>query len=142
MYLKNIYNHIKMCLNVVTLLLRDLFFGYQSIKRNSEFAKYFILDSDNPSYYWNLQIYTSLGHSLIVAMTNGSCVKFSMAPQAYKVVSTHAHEISGWTIISRLIHSSDPLLGGTYVDVQYDLATLAFKIREQLEDFHGKILRL
>ena len=35
-----------------------------------------------------------------VVMANNTCVKSSMAPQTYKVVSTHAHEISVWTILS------------------------------------------
>ena len=65
-----------------------------------------------------------------------------MAPQAYKVVSTHAHEISGWTILSRLLHSSSPHLGGMNGDVQSDLVTLAFINAEQLEYFHSSILRL
>ena len=65
-----------------------------------------------------------------------------MEPQAYKVVSTHTHEISGWTILSRLLHSHAPHLGGMNDDVQSDLATLAFKNGEQLEDFHGIVLRL
>ena len=65
-----------------------------------------------------------------------------MAPQAYKVVSTHAHEISVWTIISRLLHSRAPHLIGMNGDVQSDLSTLAFRNGEQLEDFHIRILRL
>ena len=56
-----------------------------------------------------------------------------MAPQVYKVVSTNDNEISGWTILSRLIHSRAHHLGGMNGDVQYDLATLAFKNGEQLE---------
>ena len=65
-----------------------------------------------------------------------------MATQAYKMFSTHAHEISRWTILSRLIHSRAPHLGGMNGDVQYYLATLDFKNGEQLEDFHSRILRL
>ena len=65
-----------------------------------------------------------------------------MATQAYKVVNTRAHEISGWKIISRLIHARAPNLGGINGDVQSDLATLAFKNGEQLEYFHIIILRL
>ena len=91
---------------------------------------------------WNQQVYDSLGHSLLVEMTKDTCVKSSMAPQACKIVSTHAHEISGWTILSRLLHSLAPHLGGMNVYVQYDLATLAFRNGEQLEDFHIMILRL
>ena len=75
-------------------------------------------------------------------MTNDTCVKSSMAPQAYKVVSTHAHEISGWTILSRLLHSRAPRLGGMNGDVQYDLATLALKNVEQIKYFHSSIIRL
>ena len=73
-------------------------------------------------------------------MTNDTCVKSFMSPQAYKVVSTHSHEISLWTILSRLIHSRAPHLGGMNGDVQSDLATLAFNNGEQLEYFHSSIL--
>ena len=117
MDLKNFYNHIKMFLNAMTRLQEDLLPGHQSIKRHSEFAKYFIPDYYHPSYSWDLQIYTSLRHSLLVAMINDTCVKSSMATQAYKVVSTHAHEISGWTIISILLHSRAPHLGRMNGDV-------------------------
>ena len=65
-----------------------------------------------------------------------------MSNQAYTFVSNHAHEISGCTILSRLLHSRAPQLGGMNADVQYDLATLAFKNGEQLKDFHIRILRL
>ena len=65
-----------------------------------------------------------------------------MAPQAYKVVSAHAHEISGCKIIYILIYSRVTHHGGIHGDVQSDLATLAFKNREKLEDFHIRILRL
>ena len=65
-----------------------------------------------------------------------------MAPQAYKVVTTHSHEISRWNIISRLLHSHYPHLGGMNGDVKSDLATLTFKNGEQHEYFHGRILRL
>ena len=50
-----------------------------------------------------------------------------MAPQAKKFVSTHANEISGWTILSIFIHLRAPHLGGMNGDVQSDLATLDFK---------------
>ena len=75
-------------------------------------------------------------------MTNDTCVKSSLAPQAYKVVSTHAHEISGFTILSRLLHSRAPRIGGINGNVQSDLATQPFKNGEQLEVFHSRILRL
>ena len=65
-----------------------------------------------------------------------------METQAYKVVSTHAHEISVWNILSRLHHSRDPHHVVMNGDVQSDLATLAFNNGEQLEDFHSRILRL
>ena len=65
-----------------------------------------------------------------------------MAPQAYKVVSTHAYEISGCTILSRLLHSRAPHIGEMNGDVQSDIASLAFRNGEQLEDFHSRILRL
>ena len=65
-----------------------------------------------------------------------------MEPQVYKVFNTHAHEISGWTILSRLIHVRDPNLGGMNVDVQSDLATLELKNGEQLKYFNRIIIRL
>ena len=40
-----------------------------------------------------------------MAMNNDTCVKSYIAPQAYKIVSTNSHELSGWTILSRLLHS-------------------------------------
>ena len=60
--LDNLYNHIKMYLNSVNRLQEELLRGKQSINRNSDFAEYFIQDSDHPYYYWNVHIYTSLGH--------------------------------------------------------------------------------
>ena len=93
MDIKIFYNHINMCLNAVTRLREDLLPDDQSIKRDSEFEEYFVPDLDHPYYSWNFQIYTSLGHSLLVAMTNYTCVKSSMAPQTYKVFSTHDHDI-------------------------------------------------
>ena len=68
--------------------------------------------------------------------------KFPWHLKAYKIFSTHAHEISVWTILSRLLCSRAPHLGGMNGDFQYDLATLDFSNEEQLEDFHSRILRL
>ena len=95
----------------------------------------------SPSYSWNIYIYTSLEHSLLVTMTNDTCIKSSMSNQAYKVVGTHAHEIS-WKILYIIIHSCDPRIGGMNGNVQSDLATLSFKNREQPEYFHSRILIL
>ena len=142
MDIKKFYNHIKICINMVTRLLKDLLPDYQSIKRLSEFEEYFLPDRGQPSYYWNANTYTSLGHSLLVTLTNYICVKSSMAPQAYKVLNTHAHEISEWKILSRILDVRTPHLGGMHGGVQYDPSTLEFKNREQLEDFHSIILRL
>ena len=74
-------------------------------------------------------------------MTNDTRVKSSIAIQAYKVVSTHAHEISVHIFLSRLIHMRAPHLEVTNSDVHSDLSTLAFKNGEQFEDFHSRILR-
>ena len=110
--IKNFYNHIKMCVNAVNIIREDFLPDYQSIKRHSEFAEYFIPDRDHPSYSWNVEIYTSLGHSLLVAMNNFTCIKPSMSPQAYNIVITHVHEISGCTIQSRIIHLCTPNIEG------------------------------
>ena len=69
MDLKNFFNHIEMCLNAVNRLKEYLLPDYQSIKRHSEFKEYFVPDCNHPSYFWNVQIYTSLGHSILLAMT-------------------------------------------------------------------------
>ena len=58
-----------------------------------------------------------------VAMNNDTCEKSSMGPQAYKVIKTNANEISGWKILSRIIHVREPHLVGMNCDVQSDLAT-------------------
>ena len=60
--INNFFYPIKMCFNSVTRLREDFLPDYRSIKRNSEFEEYFVPDSDHPSYSWNIQIYTSLGH--------------------------------------------------------------------------------
>ena len=75
-------------------------------------------------------------------MNNDTCVKSLMKPQAYKFVRTRAHDISVCTLLSRLIHSRAPHLGGMSGDIQSDISTLAFKNGEQLKYFHSRILRL
>ena len=42
-----------MCLNVENKLQEDLLHAHQSIKRYSDFHKYFVSDSSHPSYPWN-----------------------------------------------------------------------------------------
>ena len=123
---KNSYKYINMYLNAVTRLREDLIPRYQSIKRYSQYGEYIIPDPNHPSCFWNVQIYTFLGHSLLVVITNDICVKYSMAHQSYKVVITYVHEISGWTIMSGLLNSRATHLGGMNCDVQSDLAMLAF----------------
>ena len=142
MYINTSYNHINICVNAVTILREDFLPAYQSIKRHSEFAEYFIPDLYHPSYSWNIHIYTSLGHSQLFIMTNYTCVKYSVSTQVYKNISTHSHQISVWTVLSRLIHSRDPHLGGINGGVQSDLSTPVFKNGEQIEDFHSIILRI
>ena len=130
-----------MCINAVNRLRKDLFPAYRPIKRHSEFEEYFIPEYSHPSYYWNSHIYTYLEHSLFVAFTNNNCINYSMVPEEYKVVNNHAHKISVWKILSRLIHSCSPNLGVVNGDVQPYLATLSFKNGEQHEYFHIRILR-
>ena len=69
-------------------------------------------------------------------------MKSFRAPQAYNVVNAHAHEISRWTILSRLLHARALHLGGMNGDVQSNLAPLVFKNGEQLEGFHRILIRL
>ena len=65
-----------------------------------------------------------------------------MEPQVYKVFNAHYHEISVWTIISRLLHALAPHIGWMNSDVQSYLATLALNNVGQLEYFHIIILIL
>ena len=58
-----------------------------------------------------------------------------MAPQAYKVVSTYSHEILGWTILSRIIHSCAPHLVVMNGDIKSDLATLEFNNEKKWKIF-------
>ena len=71
-----------------------------------------------------------------------TCVKYSTELQSYKVLNTHAHEISGCKILSVLLHVRVTDLEVMNGGVQSDLATLAFKYGEQLDDFHRIIIRL
>ena len=75
-------------------------------------------------------------------MTNDTCVKYSMAHQAYNIVIINSCGILGRTIISIIIHSRDPHIVGMNSGVQSDLATLTFKNGEQLEYFHIRIIIL
>ena len=65
-----------------------------------------------------------------------------MVTTSYKVVNTHAYEISGWKILSRLLLSHAPYIGGMNGGVQSDLDTLALKNGEQLQYFHRRIFIL
>ena len=65
-----------------------------------------------------------------------------MAPEAYNISTTHAHEISRWTILSRLLHARSPHIGGMDGDIRSDLATLVFNNGEQIEDFYSIIIIL
>ena len=63
-----------------------------------------------------------------------------MDSKAYKDVNNHSHEISGRIILSRHLYARTTHLVGMNGVVKSDLATLAFKIGEQLEDFHGRMI--
>ena len=58
-----------------------------------------------------------------------------MGTQSYKFAITHAHAISGWTILSKLLHAQSPYIGVLNGTVRSELYTLAFKKRYQLEGF-------
>ena len=79
---------------------------------------------------------------MLVKFTNRTCEKYSMAPQAYKVVNTHANETSVWISLSNLIHTLPPNLGGTNDGFQSNLATPEVNNGEQPEYFHIRIFRL
>ena len=65
-----------------------------------------------------------------------------MAPQDYKVINTHAHEISVWKILSIIIHVRAPNLQGMNGDVQSDLSTLELNNEELLEYIYSRTLIL
>ena len=65
-----------------------------------------------------------------------------MAYQVYKFITTQAHEVSGWTILSILLHVRASHLGGINGDIQSYQYNLALKQGEQLDKFHIRILRL
>ena len=115
-----------MCLNTFSRLQEDPLPAYHSIKIRSEFQEYFISDRSQPSYSGNSYIYNYLGNLMLAELTNYTCVKSSMANQAYKVVKTHAQEISVWTIIYIIIHVRAPILGRINCGIQYELSNLAF----------------
>ena len=65
-----------------------------------------------------------------------------MALYAYKLVSTHAHDIWVWKILSRLIHVRASHIGWMNGDVKSNLFTMELKNGEQLEYFHIRIIIL
>ena len=117
-----------MCLNEVTIIKEGIIPAYQKIKRNYEFHERFVTASYQPYYYWNDQAHTSLGHSLLVEPTNETCIKYSMAPQVYKVVTTHAHKFLGQNILSRLLHYREPHIEGMNDDIYYEFSSLELKL--------------
>ena len=63
-----------------------------------------------------------------------------MVPQAYKTLNSRDYKISGYILLSRVIHVRAPTVGYINGDVQSDISTLTFNNKEQLEDFHSTIL--
>ena len=105
---------------------------YQLLTIKMAFHERFFPDRAHPFYTWNEQTFTSLGHYLLVALTNKTCTNYFKDPQAYKIVNIHAHEVSRYIILFRLIHEISPHIGLISGDVQSNLATLGFKWLEQL----------
>ena len=140
MDLTNFYKHIKICLNEVNRLQEDLLTSQQSKKLHSKFHKYLISYRSPPSCYCNAHIYTYLVHSLLLAFTNDTCIKYSMVLQSYKFITTHDHEISVCNILSILLQELPPCIEGINIYFQFELATLAFKQGEKLESFYIRIL--
>ena len=76
---------------------------------------------------------------MLLALTNDTSIKYSMETQDYKIVNTHAHEISWWEILSRLIHLHAPNFVGMNGNVQSDLTTPEFKIEKNLNIFISEL---
>ena len=140
--LNNFYNHIKMCLNKLTIFQEYILTDCWSIKIHSDFEEYSIPYHSHLSYSCYSQTYNSLEHSLLVVLANDTRVKSFMEPLSYKFVNTHAHEISVWIILSRILHESAPRIGGMNGDDQSNLSTPPFKNGVQLEDFCSIIIRI
>ena len=81
-------------------------------------------------------------HSLLVEFTNYTCINNSLYLEGSKFITTYGHEISLCNLLSWLIHSHAPHLGGDTGGVHTDLATLFFKNGEHLEDFYNHIICL
>ena len=96
----------------MTRTQEEILSEYQRIKLHSEFHEQFVTDNYHPYYYCNYQTYTSLVHSHLVALKNGTSIKSYMAPLSYKVVTNRAYKISVWNFLSRIIHEREPYLGG------------------------------
>ena len=78
MELDNFYKHIKMYLNTVTRLLEDILPTYKCIKWNYDFHEKFASDISSPSYSWNENTHTYLGHLVLMDLKNDTYIKSSM----------------------------------------------------------------
>ena len=101
--------------------------SYQVITRHTFFHDQFGKDRSQPSYTCNNNNPTEIGSYLLVTLTNETLIKYSIVPQAYKVITNHVNEFSVWIILSRLLHTREPHNGGITDDVQTDLVTLDLK---------------
>ena len=81
LYLKNFYNQLNICLNVVTKLQEDHLPAYQKIKWHSKFHEKSVPDRYLPSFSCNDQMYTFLDHSFFVDLMNCIYIKYSMETQ-------------------------------------------------------------
>ena len=80
--LNNFYNYIKMYINKVARIQKDILPAYYYINKHSECEEYSIRYCGHLSYSWNTQTYTSLGQSILFTLYSNTCVKFSRSPQA------------------------------------------------------------
>lgn len=77
-----------------------------------------------------------------LSLMNNTYTNDNTAPQEYKVIIIHDHEVSGCNLISRIIHARSYHTRGINGDFKYDLSNLTFKQVKQLEEFHGSIISL
>ena len=59
-----------MSLHGVTKLRVHLLPNFLDIKQNNDFKEYIVPFPNHVAFKWNSQVYDSIGHSLLVALTN------------------------------------------------------------------------
>ena len=95
------------------------------------FQPFLILELSYVHFPWSI---------FFVDFTNETCIKYSMAHQACKVVTTYTQKISLWNVLFIIIHARPPHIGGMNNGVQSNFSTFESKQWEQIEYLNEIIL--